>query len=380
METGKEKCERLKAIRKQIAEQYGLEYVPTECTHKGECTGTCSKCDAELRDLQEQLNRKGIMDIDLNVKIPIQGSGEDTTENADIHILQGEVAAPELPLDGMPAPPFIPRRKIHVLYKECHIAGTTFHNLENVWDELYEGAELALVREKGNLHDRNAVAVALADDYNGDPEDFDFDYILGYVPRTENEPIAMMLDMGWTETFGCELSRIEGENPRTGKLYMKIYIVSKDEVEVTNHLLRAMELDDEEFADFTISLLNQGCTYFRWGGCPPWKRNLPKKKDKVVFIYRHGNEVDLYLLYCIAVGDDDAAYFVEEKELLHAVDDCCFYVFTNAKGPVTVANEQLDFLNGEPVESGQPETYLSESASGRLYELFGIEKPQFDGR
>ena len=111
METGKEKCERLKAIRKQIAEQYGLEYVPTECTHKGECTGTCSKCDAELRDLQEQLNRKGIMDIDLNVKIPIQGSGEDTTENADIHILQGEVAAPELPLDGMPAPPFIPRRK-----------------------------------------------------------------------------------------------------------------------------------------------------------------------------------------------------------------------------------------------------------------------------
>ena len=380
METGKEKCERLKAIRKQIAEQYGLEYVPTECTHKGECTGTCSKCDAELRDLQEQLNRKGIMDIDLNVKIPIQGSGDDTTENADIHILQGEVAAPELPLDGMPAPPFRPRRKIHVLYKECHIAGTTFHNLENVWDELYEGAELALVREKGNLHDRNAVAVALADDYNGDPEDFDFDYILGYVPRTENEPIAMMLDMGWTETFGCELSRIEGENPRTGKLYMKIYIVSKDEVEVTNHLLRAMELDDEEFADFTISLLNQGCTYFRWGGFPPWKRNLPKKKDKVVFIYRHGNEVDLYLLYCIAVGDDDAAYFVEEKELLHAVDDCCFYVFTNAKGPVTVANEQLDFLNGEPVESGQPETYLSESASGRLYELFGIEKPQFDGR
>ena len=380
METGKEKCERLKAIRKQIAEQYGLEYVPTECTHKGECTGTCSKCDAELRDLQEQLNRKGIMDIDLNVKIPIQGSGDDTTENADIHILQGQVAAPELPLDGMPAPPFIPRRKIHVLYKECHIAGTTFHNLENVWDELYEGAELALVREKGNLHDRNAVAVALADDYNGDPEDFDFDYILGYVPRTENEPIAMMLDMGWTETFGCELSRIEGENPRTGKLYMKIYIVSKDEVEVTNHLLRAMELDDEEFADFTISLLNQGCTYFRWGGLPPWKRNLPKKKDKVVFIYRHGNEVDLYLLYCIAVGDDDAAYFVEEKELLHAVDDCCFYVFTSVKGPVSVTDAQLDFLNEEPVESSQPEAYLSESASDRLYELFGIENLNIDGR
>ena len=82
----------------------------------------------------------------------------------------------------------------------------------------------------------------------------------------------------------------------------------------------------------------------------------------------------------MAVGDEDAAYFVEDKEMLFAVDDRCFYVFTNIKGPVTVANGQLDFLNGEPVESGQPETYLSESASGRLYKLFGIEKPQFDGR
>lgn len=380
METGKEQCERLKAIRKQIAEQYGLKYVQTECTHKGECTGTCPKCDAELRDLQEQLNRKGIKDIDLNVEIPIPGSGDDTTENADIHILQGEVAAPELPLEGMPAPPFIPRRKIHVLYKECHIAGTTFHNLEDVWNELYEGAKLALVREKGNLHDRNAVAVALADDYDGDPENFDFDYILGYVPRTENTHIAMMLDMGWTETFECELSRIEEDNPRTGKLYMKIYIVSKNEVEVTDHLLRAMELDDEEFTDFTTSLLNQGCTYFRWGGFPPWERNLSKKKDKVVFIHRRGNEADLYLLYCIAVGDDDAAYFVEEKGLLHAVDDSCFYVFTNIKGPVTIANGQLDFLNGEPVENDQPEAYLSESASKRLYELLEIDILNIGGR
>lgn len=115
MGTGKEKCERLKAIRKRIAEQYSLEYTPSECTHKSECAGTCPKCDAELRDLQEQLNRKGIKDIDLNVEIPILGRGDDTTENADIHILQGEVAAPELPLEGMPVPPFIPKRKIRVL-------------------------------------------------------------------------------------------------------------------------------------------------------------------------------------------------------------------------------------------------------------------------
>ena len=100
----------------------------------------------------------------------------------------------------------------------------------------------------------------------------------------------------------------------------------------------------------------------------------------MVFIHRHGNEADLYLLCCIAVGDDDADFFVEEKELLHAVDDCCFYVFTNVKGPVTVAYEQLDFLNGEPIESGQPEAYLSESASKRLYELLEIENLNIDDR
>ena len=51
------------------------------------------------------MDKKGIKEIDLNVEIPIQDNGDDTTENADIHILQGEVAAPKLPLEGMPTPP-----------------------------------------------------------------------------------------------------------------------------------------------------------------------------------------------------------------------------------------------------------------------------------
>lgn len=49
-----------------MAEQYGLKYHPTECHHKGECIGTCPRCDAELKDLQRQLEAKGIYDIDPN--------------------------------------------------------------------------------------------------------------------------------------------------------------------------------------------------------------------------------------------------------------------------------------------------------------------------
>ena len=81
MSTGKEKCEMLKAIRKQIAERYNLEYTPSECTYEGDCPGTCPKCDAELRELQEQLERRGITDIDLSVEIP---EGENVIDANDL--------------------------------------------------------------------------------------------------------------------------------------------------------------------------------------------------------------------------------------------------------------------------------------------------------
>ncbi len=52
---GKEKCKALKEIRKQIAEKNDIEFIVSECTHKGDCKGTCPKCEAELRYLEKQL-------------------------------------------------------------------------------------------------------------------------------------------------------------------------------------------------------------------------------------------------------------------------------------------------------------------------------------
>ena len=65
MNRGKDKCEILRAIRKQVAERYGLRYEPRECHHEGDCLGTCPLCDAELKSLQRQLEEQGIADIDL---------------------------------------------------------------------------------------------------------------------------------------------------------------------------------------------------------------------------------------------------------------------------------------------------------------------------
>ena len=52
---GKEKCKILKEIRKRIADENDIPYVTRECTHQGECRGTCPRCEAELRELERQL-------------------------------------------------------------------------------------------------------------------------------------------------------------------------------------------------------------------------------------------------------------------------------------------------------------------------------------
>ncbi len=58
MPRGKEVCRILKDIRKQIAEENGIEFITSECQHKGDCAGTCPKCEAEVRYLENQLARR----------------------------------------------------------------------------------------------------------------------------------------------------------------------------------------------------------------------------------------------------------------------------------------------------------------------------------
>ena len=52
---GKEKCRALKEIRRQIAEKNDIPYAVSQCTHQGNCKGTCPKCEAELRYLEKEL-------------------------------------------------------------------------------------------------------------------------------------------------------------------------------------------------------------------------------------------------------------------------------------------------------------------------------------
>ena len=45
----------LKEIRRRIAKENDIEFITSECRHKGSCVGTCPKCEAELAYLEGQL-------------------------------------------------------------------------------------------------------------------------------------------------------------------------------------------------------------------------------------------------------------------------------------------------------------------------------------
>lgn len=58
---GKKTCEALRNIRQNIANVNGIEYTPAECTYQGECSGTCPRCESEMRYIERQLRLRGAL-------------------------------------------------------------------------------------------------------------------------------------------------------------------------------------------------------------------------------------------------------------------------------------------------------------------------------
>ncbi len=64
---GKKKCKMLREIRRQIANENDIPYVTEDCKYKGDCKGTCPKCESELRYLEEQLEKRRALGIKVTV-------------------------------------------------------------------------------------------------------------------------------------------------------------------------------------------------------------------------------------------------------------------------------------------------------------------------
>ena len=58
MKRGKIICKELKAIRRHIADENGIDLQQPECTHTGDCSGTCPRCEAEVRFLEQVLSQR----------------------------------------------------------------------------------------------------------------------------------------------------------------------------------------------------------------------------------------------------------------------------------------------------------------------------------
>ncbi len=106
---GKKKCKLLKQIRREIAQNNDIQYVTSECKFQGECTGTCPKCEAEVRYLEQELEKrrlagKAVAVAGVAVALVLSSTGcmpdelpptNPTEESTLVNILPGAVIAPE---------------------------------------------------------------------------------------------------------------------------------------------------------------------------------------------------------------------------------------------------------------------------------------------
>lgn len=58
MNSGKYICNELKSLRKNIANENGIPFKTEECSYQGVCSGTCPRCEAELRYLEQALTER----------------------------------------------------------------------------------------------------------------------------------------------------------------------------------------------------------------------------------------------------------------------------------------------------------------------------------
>ena len=99
MARGKHTCKILKEIRRQIAEANGIEFVISECHYKGDCLGTCPKCEAEVRYLEQQLRARSLAGKAIAIAgisagmILMSGCSRTTSSNQYNETLQGEPEA-----------------------------------------------------------------------------------------------------------------------------------------------------------------------------------------------------------------------------------------------------------------------------------------------
>ena len=188
-----------------------------------------------------------------------------------------------------------------------------------------------------------------------------------------------MMDMGWERAFDAYISKI---NPKSEyeKLRITINIKSKEdtlreEKEENMGLFRAMSLSPGQWGALEMDLYEEGMVYYRWCCLPTLDHDLPEKGERIIFFTQEDDDCyRIYLMMVLAV-DEECYPFVKGKHEIIMKDDCCPYVFTNIKGPVSVSEEVMDeIMKGkDDTFNWDPEQRLSKAATLRFKEILGID-------
>ena len=135
MKRGKQTCKILKEIRRQIAEANDIEFITSECQYQGDCLGTCPKCEAEVRYLEQQLERKQVsgkaitvlgISAGLIAMTPMTSCTNSANKGMNKEVSSDTTSYGDL-IMGEPAPHFS-RRHHHCLHKRCATSSTTSAN------------------------------------------------------------------------------------------------------------------------------------------------------------------------------------------------------------------------------------------------------------
>lgn len=213
---------------------------------------------------------------------------------------------------------------------DCAVAGVHYHLAADdpLWDELTPGTPVALVRDRHNSHDANAVAVALAEDFGGDAEDFDFRNILGYIPRDCNAQMAALLDLGWHDMLSAELTEVNPEARGADRLHLAVYLRGRERRAPRYDGLRVQSVDRAEMRDLGRRLSERGMALFRWQG-----RSLPRAGTQVAVVCDTDAGPTACMMRVLAAGAEDCRRYIPLPEGGEGTP----FVLANIAGPAPVA-------------------------------------------
>lgn len=112
--------------------------------------------------------------------------------------------------------------KNRAYYFDTYIAGRLYGDADIAWPNLKVGQIVTLVREPDNEKDSSAIAVYARVDES--------ELKLGYIPSRKNQPLALFLDMGWSNAFLATISRLDPTVTYDRQIGITIRILRNDNI------------------------------------------------------------------------------------------------------------------------------------------------------